>query len=189
MANRNDYQLSPKEISKMNDSELRKLLNKMNAVANKRLSRLEISGAAEYSWSYAAIVPELKGQGKFKTPKDATRQELVNRAKLVNKFLSHKTSTVTGAKQEEIRIQDMFGNLSKKGIRRVTNIVAQIKRKNLALFDIVGSERVMKFISQTVQRDSQKSEDELLSEAESYMFSEYANQQNEDIVDDGIWLG
>ena len=184
------YGLTPDELSKLSEKDLRKELNRLNTIANKRLARLEKSGQAANSWAYKTILDEISKDGKFKTPKIATKQLLYNRYKTVSKFLNQKSSTVSDAKKEAKRIGRLFGTVDSNEIKRIMNVVNKIKEQNLALFNIVGSERIIKYTSEMVL-NKDMTIDQMLDDAEDFLIRSYEDfvMNDDDYDDGGFWLG
>lgn len=169
---------TPDEIKDMTTVELRKLVTKLNSAANKRLRRLEKTGLFETSWSYAVVRPTLES-GKFSVKGANTRQQLTNRLKSVSAFLSHSSSTVTGARKENIRITKLFGGRTNKfEIRKIAKMVNEMRQASPSLFNIVGSERMFKYVSEQLDRFNEMSIDDILSEAQQFMNKVYEERHN-----------
>lgn len=84
-------QQSWKDIQQLSKRELKEQINTLNAVANKRIKRLESRDLE------SPAVRELKGY--FKLKQTDTKQGLQKQLSALTHFLDTKTSTLTGAKE------------------------------------------------------------------------------------------
>lgn len=96
--------LSSKQISKMSDTELRKITVIANSAANKRIKRAEKAGLT------SGVIEQAKDYGKFSVKDVTTRAQLEGQFTRVRMFLSAKTSTTRGIKSQQ---RKMFKNLAK----------------------------------------------------------------------------
>lgn len=169
---------TPDDIKDMPTVELKKLVTRLNSAANKRLRRLEKTGLFETSWSYAVVRPTLEG-GKFSVKGAKTRQQLINRLKSVSSFLDHASSTVTGARKENARITKLFGGRTDKfEMRKIAKMINEMRLATPSLFNIVGSERMFKYVSEQLDRFNEMSIEDILAEAERFMNRIYEERHN-----------
>lgn len=96
--------LSSKQISKMSDTELRKITVIANSAANKRIKRAEKAGLT------SGVIEQAKDYGKFSVKDVTTRAQLEGQFTRVRMFLSAKSSTTRGIKSQQ---RKMFKNLAK----------------------------------------------------------------------------
>lgn len=169
---------TPDDIKDMPTVELRKLVTRLNSAANKRLRSLEKTGLFETSWSYAVVRPTLEG-GKFSVKGAKTRQQLTNRLKSVSSFLSHDSSTVSGAKKENARITKLFGGRADKfEMRKIAKMINEMRQASPSLFNIVGSERMFKYVSEQLDKFNEMPIEDILAEAEQFMNRVYEERHN-----------
>lgn len=94
--------LSSKQISKMSDKELRKIVTIANSAANKRIVRAEKAGLS------SGVIEGAKEFGPFSVKGVQNRFQLEARFTRARMFLSAKTSTVAGIKSSQ---RKMYKNL------------------------------------------------------------------------------
>lgn len=95
--------MSSKQISKLSDAELRKMVVIANSAANKRIKRAESAGLT------SGVIDRAKKNGKFSVKGVQNRVQLENAFTNVRNFLSKQTSTVAGIKKQQ---RKMFKNLA-----------------------------------------------------------------------------
>ena len=93
-----------KQISKLSDAELRKMVVIANSAANKRIKRAESAGLT------SGVIDRAKENGKFSVKGVENRVQLENAFTNVKNFLSAQTSSVAGIKKQQ---RKMFKNLAK----------------------------------------------------------------------------
>lgn len=94
----NLLKLSPIDVNKMNEQELRQAVSILASTANKRLKRLSNKQMGTSSPAYQSAQKRAyqgSAGGKFGT-KGKNRNQLLNEFKAIKNFLESKTSTVTG---------------------------------------------------------------------------------------------
>lgn len=96
--------MSSKQISKLSDAELRKMVVIANSAANKRIKRAESAGLT------SGVIDRAKENGKFSVKGVKNRIQLENAFTNVKNFLSAQTSSVAGIKKQQ---RKMFKNLAK----------------------------------------------------------------------------
>lgn len=96
--------MSSKQISKLSDAELRKMVVIANSAANKRIKRAEKAGLT------SGVIEMAKENGKFSVKGVENRIQLENAFTNVKTFLSSQTSSVTGIKRQQ---RKTFKNLAK----------------------------------------------------------------------------
>lgn len=96
--------MSSKQISKLSDAELRKMVVIANSAANKRIKRAEKAGLT------SGVIDRAKENGKFSVKGVQNRVQLENAFTNVKNFLSAQTSSVAGIKKQQ---RKMFKNLAK----------------------------------------------------------------------------
>lgn len=96
--------MSSKQISKLSDAELRKIVVIANSAANKRIKRAESAGMT------SGVIDRAKENGKFSVKGVQNRVQLENAFTNVKNFLSAQTSSVAGIKKQQ---RKMFKNLAK----------------------------------------------------------------------------
>lgn len=109
--------MSQRDLMKMTDKEIRKVISSQRSIARKRLERLE---AKE---EYTPSLSDLMRSGGIPTVKGMDKISLINEYKRYRKFLGAVTSTVTGAKKVR---QNAVENL-KKGISDNIELPKDIK--------------------------------------------------------------
>lgn len=85
--------MSQRDLMKMNEKELRKVISSERSVARKRMERLEKIE------EYTPALSDLLRSGGIPTVKGMDKLALINEHKRYKKYLSAVTSTVTGAKK------------------------------------------------------------------------------------------
>ena len=96
--------MSSKQISKLSDAELRKMVVIANSAANKRIKRAESAGLT------SGVIDRAKENGKFSVKGVENRVQLENAFTNVKNFLSAQTSSVAGIKKQQ---RKMFKNMAK----------------------------------------------------------------------------
>ena len=96
--------MSSKQISKLSDAELRRMVVIANSAANKRIKRAESAGLT------SGVIDRAKENGKFSVKGVENRIQLENAFTNVKNFLSAQTSSVAGIKKQQ---RKMFKNLAK----------------------------------------------------------------------------
>ena len=96
--------MSSKQISKLSDAELRKIVVSANSAANKRIKRAEKAGLT------SGVIDRAKENGKFSVKGVENRIQLENAFTNVKTFLSSQTSSVAGIKRQQ---RKTFKNLAK----------------------------------------------------------------------------
>lgn len=96
--------MSSKQISKLSDADLRKIVVIANSAANKRIKRAEKAGLT------SGVIDRAKENGKFSVKGVENRIQLENAFTNVKNFLSAQTSSVAGIKKQQ---RKMFKNLAK----------------------------------------------------------------------------
>lgn len=96
--------LSSKQISKMSDIELRKIVTIANSAANKRIKRAEKAGLT------SGVIERAKEGGPFSVKGVVNRGQLESAFTRVRLFLSSETSTTRGIKASQ---RKTFQNLAK----------------------------------------------------------------------------
>lgn len=96
--------MSSKQISKLSDADLRKMVVIANSAANKRIKRAESAGLT------SGVIDRAKENGKFSVKGVENRIQLENAFTNVKNFLSAQTSSVAGIKKQQ---RKMFKNLAK----------------------------------------------------------------------------
>lgn len=97
--------MNSRQISKLSDVELRKLIVIANSAANKRIKRAEKAGLT------SGVIERAKENGKFSVKGVQNRVQLENAFTDVRNFLSAKTSKTRGIKSQQ---RKMFKNLAKE---------------------------------------------------------------------------
>ena len=96
--------MSSKQISKLSDADLRKIVVIANSAANKIIKRAEKAGLT------SGVIDRAKENGKFSVKGVENRIQLENAFTNVKNFLSAQTSSVAGIKKQQ---RKMFKNLAK----------------------------------------------------------------------------
>lgn len=96
--------MSSKQISKMSDAELRKIVTIANSAANKRIKRAEKAGLT------SGVIERAKERGPFSVKGVTNRGQLESAFTRVRLFLSSETSTTRGIKASQ---KKTFQNLAK----------------------------------------------------------------------------
>lgn len=129
--------LSSRDINKLSDQDLRKIVTIANSAANKRIKRAYSKGVT------SDVIDRVLERGKFSVAGLKTRQELENALVSVSSFLKAKTSTIRGIKSEKtkmfkelarqvnldlpesekINVDDWQQNLEDTEIKRITDLV------------------------------------------------------------------
>lgn len=139
------------ELSKASTDDLRQMSMQLNSAANKRLRRIEASGALEWSPAYQHT---RRGRGDFSVKGLTTRIDYKNEINRAASFLSAKTSTGRGIKsyketaakmftpegEEEISLED----LTKKQKNTIFRALDRLREENAALVYNVGSDVIIK---------------------------------------------
>lgn len=120
------------EFKKLDAKAMRRELNRLNAIANKRLRRLEQAGevsspAYQAAENYMTILAPDRLKLSFRTMAEASYPELETEYKQVLRFLNSETSTISGIKAVLKRSRESFGkrfdlNKTKKGKQSLSDI-------------------------------------------------------------------
>lgn len=169
--------LTTEKLNKMNRKELAKVVSKLNAVANKRLKRLEEKEKETSAYNYV-----MRSGGKFSV-RGKNLNELRKEYKRVSGFLQSKTSTLKGAKQVEneflqrVNQKNMTDN-QKKDFWTVYTRIEQLEPNFAREY---GSERLQRFIAQEMN-NGYKDIDDLLEKARNEIDESYERTVND------VWL-
>ena len=168
---------TPDEIAQMTTADLRKLVTRLNSAANKRLKRLEKAGLKKESWAYQAIKSSLFND-KFSVKGAKTRKQLLNRLKGVSTFLGYTTSTVSGQRAEMKRIYDLFGGRTdREQMRQIARLINEIRKEAPSLFNIVGSERMYRYVSEQLDKYNTMEIEYIIEDAIKFMNSVYEQRR------------
>lgn len=108
------YEYTPEALQSgaLSEKEIRDEYRRLRSIANKRIKRLGESG-------YQETQTYLRNVGSYKAPSNYTMEELQYKLYQVSKFISAKSSTVTGMRLIE---KDAIESLQEKGLGRITNL-------------------------------------------------------------------
>lgn len=166
------------EIEQMTTQDLRKLVTRLNSAANKRLKRLEKADLKQESWAYTAIKSSLVND-KFSVKGAKTRKQLVNRLKGVSTFLGYTTSTVSGTRAEMKRIEELFGGRTDhEEMRQIARLINELQKENPALFNIAGSKRIYRYVSEQLDYYNTMSLEYIIEDALIFMNNVYEQRIN-----------
>lgn len=98
-----DYGL--KDLQALSDKELRQAVSRVNQTANARLRYLESKNATGRSYVYGNL-KEARGDAPRFSTRGKDREALINELQASKKFLSSKTSTITGIKNVEKQVKE-----------------------------------------------------------------------------------
>lgn len=140
-----------KDISSLTTKELRELSNRLNSAANKRLRRIESSGAQEFSPAYMGT---RQARGDFSTAGLKTRTQIKNEIQRATTFLKSKTSSLRGIKEYKKKVGEMFtpegedqisvDTMTKKQKNTVFRALARLRESNAAMVYNIGSDVIIK---------------------------------------------
>lgn len=108
------YEYTPEALQSgsLSEKEIRDEYRRLRAIANKRIARLEAAGYTE-SQTY------LRNAGAYKSPSNYTLAELQYKLYQISKFVSAKSSTVSGMRLIEKQI---LKKLHEKDLGRIVNL-------------------------------------------------------------------
>lgn len=207
--------MSNEELSKLNKREVSRALRTVALAANKRVTRLK-ANAKKTKEGYVqkqsakkniamdalnAVTSDGKKNVKFGVRQSATRNKMIEQIGDIRRFMSMKTSTVTGAVQvRKNREKQLFGKTLEQAQRgRSKKQKAIIARKyrektsqaysafrkylehegipNSPYIKFAGSDTVLDLIGKSIINGS--SEDEALEAALDYAEAQYEQEQEE----------
>ena len=142
------YEYTPEALQSgsLSEKEILDEYRRLRAIANKRIDRLEKAG-------YADTQTYLRNVGAYKSPANYTMAELQYKLYQISKFVSAKSSTVSGMRLIE---KEAIETLREKGLGRIRNLQefgdfmswARTKYKNME-FD---SERAAEIFNEAKRR-------------------------------------
>ena len=129
------------DVAKMSRAELSKLVSAYASTANKRIVALGATEQGQLAPSYKSVI---EGGGKFSV-KGKSQGQLQAEFARVKRFLSQKTSTISGYKQVRTKVKENIGgefkNISQE--REFWRRYKQFERDNKELVKNMGSPQVM----------------------------------------------
>lgn len=143
------YQMA-KDFRKFARDELAKECRRYFDMANKRISRLQSSGTLS-----PALQKVLDSGGKFYARGANLKQLQHEYARCIN-FLNMDTSTVTGAKELERRIEQKLGGhkLSRDQIGTLFKAFRAIEKASPAGVQAYGSDRLVQYLANEMDTDN-----------------------------------
>lgn len=108
------YEYTPEALQSgiLSEKEIRDEYRRLRNVANKRIKRLERAG-------YEQTQTYLRNVGSYKAPSNYTMAELQYKLYQISKFISARSSTVSGMRLIE---KEALKKLQEKGLGRINNI-------------------------------------------------------------------
>lgn len=108
------YEYTPEALQSgvLSEKEIRDEYRRLRNIANKRIDRLEKAG-------YGQTQAYLRNAGAYKSPSNYTMAELQYKLYQISKFVSAKSSTVTGMRSIE---KEAIKALQEKGLERIKNL-------------------------------------------------------------------
>lgn len=108
------YEYTPEALQSgvLSEKEIRDEYRRLRNIANERIDRLEKAG-------YGQTQAYLRNAGAYKSPSNYTMAELECKLYQISKFVSAKSSTVSGMRSIE---KEAIKALQEKGLERVTNL-------------------------------------------------------------------
>lgn len=108
------YEYTPEALQSgsLSEKEIRDEYRRLRNIANKRIERLEKAG-------YEQTQTYLRNVGAYKSPSNYTVQELQYKLYQISKFVSAKSSTVSGMRLIE---KEAIETLQEKGLGRINNL-------------------------------------------------------------------
>lgn len=175
MKTKDTLELSQRQLEKMGDKELRRVVSTMRSTSRKRYERIVESEV--YSQAAVALLKSSKGDTVLPTVAGMDRITLLNEYKRYKQFLTSKTSTVTGARKVENKTKSMINDLS--GGKNFTD------EEVTELFIIADElKNEMNFLQSSTDRisavaevyDPSKTKDEIMQQAKNVMVSNYERE-------------
>ena len=108
------YEYTPEALQSgsLSEKEIRDEYRRLRAIANKRIDRLEKAG-------YAGTQTYLLNVGAYKSTANYTMEELQYKLYQISKFISARSSTVSGMRLIE---KEAIETLREKGLGRISNL-------------------------------------------------------------------
>lgn len=108
------YEYTPEALQSgsLSEKEIKDEYRRLRGIANKRIERLERAG-------YAETQTYLRNAGAYKSPSNYTMAELKYKLYQISKFVSAKSSTVSGMRRIE---KSTLERLHEKDLGRITNL-------------------------------------------------------------------
>lgn len=175
MKTKDTLELSQRQLEKMGDKELRRVVSTMRSTSRKRYERIVESEV--YSQAAVALLKSSKGDTVLPSVAGMDRISLLNEYKRYKQFLTSKTSTVTGARKVENKTKSMINDLS--GGKNFTD------EEVTELFIIADElKNEMNFLQSSTDRisavaevyDPSKTKDEIMQQAKNVMVSNYERE-------------
>ena len=176
--------MSPLEVSRMTDKQLRQAVSVLGSAANKRLKR-----AQEKETLSPAVRGLLRSGGRITTSDkksiNAVRAEFM-RAK---DFLNAKTSTAAGFKKSTQEFAERIGvdEIRKEQANAFWDIYSRIKDQNPFIVQMVGTNGVQKMIGDYMSDDGNIRPDAVTEEGKDAIVNQllaYGEQQYEEFQAD-----
>lgn len=153
------------DYTSLNKSELKQGIKALARTANQRIYRLRESGV------YSPALRNVNNNGKFGVMGKKTDYELRSEFLRVQRFLSSKTSTVTGARKYNVEIYERLGmnpnQYTQEDLQNFWDVYNEIKdNEGSNAFYTLGSERLQELIVE--YRDAGKSYDDIMQNINDY---------------------
>lgn len=144
-------------------SQLKKESRRVFDIANKRINRLESSGLGS-----PALHSVMNSGGKFYT-KGLGWNQLYKEYRRCLNFLNSQTSTVSGARKEKRRIEEILGRpLTNEQQKTLFKAYHQLAKSSPGGVQAYGSERLVQYLAQEIT-----SEDDEIMNGTDFDFSTY----------------
>lgn len=172
------FSLTKSDLKNLNRNELSKALSSLRSTAKKRIKRIESAGLDEYMLKNAPSFTSVKGKGK---------QEIVAEILKTKTFLSSQTSSVSGIKNFQNRLENITGIKNPFKNEKFVSVFNRVKEiSDSVKFDNLYT--AMKTISDVIIDDENKDVEDVLAEVLKREEEEYEKRQLEMYREyEGIW--
>ena len=155
--------LNPYQIARLSEKELRKAINQLNSVANKRLARIERRHLELVSPAYQSVLVYRGGRFRISEP-GATKGVLRIDLGDVKRFLENKTSRIPGVKSNLNRLKEITGLKTEEEINEFFKLYEKFKEEQALTVYQFGYRNVWKGIKDFVQSSENKEWDKFVEE-------------------------
>ena len=164
-------ELTDIDIAKMDEQELRKVIRSEQRIIRARKREFEQANIKD-----TPALSGLKSSGGAITTRGKTFNQLRSELYRGKRFLSAKTSTVSGFRNVQSATADRLGGeLSETGWKRMWKAYAKIKEdpETSGYFNALGSTRVQQMLHDEISQDRRASRQKIIDRVEQKLKQEY----------------
>lgn len=155
--------LNPYQIVKLNEKELRKAINQLNSIANKRLARIEEKHLELLSPAYQSVLTYRGGRFRISEKGATTGVLRIDLANVVG-FLQNKTSKIPGVRENLLKLQEITGLKSGEEINEFFRLYEKFKEEQALTVYQFGYRNIWKGIKDFIKSGEEKDWENFISD-------------------------